>query len=106
MGRELVLSLLERGARVAAVDLSEGALNKTKELAGSNAQKLSLHVLNITDNQAVARLPEEVAAVHGPVDGLINNAGIIQPFVRLRNLNFEVAEKVMDVNFFGTLYMV
>lgn len=106
MGRELVLSLLERGARVAAVDLNEGALNKTKELAGSNSQRLSVHVLNITDNQAVARLPEDVAAIHGPVDGLINNAGIIQPFVRLRSLNFEVAEKVMDVNFFGTLYMV
>jgi short-subunit dehydrogenase len=106
MGRELVLNLLEKGARVAAVDLNEATLNETKELAGGNAQRLSLHVLNITDNEAVARLPEEVAAIHGPADGLINNAGIIQPFVRLRNLNFEVAEKVMDVNFFGTLYMV
>jgi short-subunit dehydrogenase len=106
MGRELVLNLLERGARVAAVDISESALNKTRELAGDKAAGLSLHVLNITDDKAVAQLPEEVISIHGSVDGLINNAGIIQPFVRLKDLNFDVAEKVMNVNFFGTLYMV
>ncbi|NLE33974.1 MAG: SDR family NAD(P)-dependent oxidoreductase [Bacteroidales bacterium] len=106
IGRELVLNLLDRGARVAAVDINEAALNETGNLAGSRAERLSVHVMNITDEKAVARLPEEVAAIHGSVDGLINNAGIIQPFVRLRDLNFEVAEKVMDVNFFGTLYMV
>lgn len=106
MGRELVLNLLEKGARVAAVDLNEAALSKTRELAGTKAGRLSVHLLNITDRTAVAKLPGEVVAIHGSVDGLINNAGIIQPFVRLRDLNFEVAEKVMDVNFFGTLYMV
>jgi len=106
IGRELVLNLLDRGARVAAVDLNEAALNETVSLAGGNAGRLSVHILNITDFKAVAKLPEEVIAIHGSVDGLINNAGIIQPFVRLKDLNFEVAEKVMDVNFFGTLYMV
>ncbi len=106
IGRELVLNLLGMGARVAAVDINKATLDETKILAGVKARMLSLHVINIADEKAVARLPEEVVSIHGSVDGLINNAGIIQPFVRLKDLNFDVAEKVMNVNFFGTLYMV
>lgn len=37
IGRELVLNLLDRGARVAAVDLNETALGETRNLAGSRA---------------------------------------------------------------------
>jgi short-subunit dehydrogenase len=46
-----------------------------------------------------------VIARHGAVDGLINNAGIIQPFVRVNDLEYEAIERVMNVNFYGTLYM-
>ena len=66
---------------------------------------VSTHVLNITDRAEVERLPELVIARHGAVDGLINNAGIIQPFVRVKDLDYEAIERVMNVNFYGTLYM-
>lgn len=105
MGRELVLNLLSRGARVAAVDVNEEALKETSELAGERRNNLSTHVVDITDRDAVARLPEHVVAEHGTVDGLINNAGIIQPFVRVNDLQFDAIERVMNVNFYGTLYM-
>jgi len=105
MGRELVLNLLSRGARVAAVDVNEEALKETSELAGERRNNLSTHVVDITDRDAVARLPEQVVAEHGAVDGLINNAGIIQPFVRVNHLEFDAIERVMNVNFYGTLYM-
>lgn len=41
----------------------------------------------------------------GSVDGIINCAGIIQPFVRLNDLEYAAIDRVMDVNFRGTLYM-
>ena len=53
----------------------------------------------------MAALPEEVERVHGQVDGLINNAGIIQPFKRLLDLDEAATERVMRVNFWGTLHM-
>jgi short-subunit dehydrogenase len=106
IGRQLVLQLLDRDARVAAVDINEAALLETARLAGDQAKNLSTHTLSITDEAAVARLPEEIIARHGVIDGLINNAGIIQPFVKLRNLDFAVIKKVIDVNFYGTLYMI
>jgi len=106
IGRELVLNLLAKGARVAAVDINEAALKETTSLAGDNVNNLSTHILNITDNPAVDKLPQEVINTHGEVDGIINNAGIIQPFVRISDLDFSAIERVMDVNFYGTLYMV
>lgn len=105
IGRELVLNLLSRGARVAAVDINESALQETIKLAGDKKDKLSTHVVNITDKAAVESLPEQIISRHGAVDGIINNAGIIQPFVRVYDLDYAAIERVMNVNFYGALYM-
>lgn len=105
IGRELVLQLLNSGARVAAVDIDEKALEETRSLAGVLAERLSLHALNITDRTAVEALPASVLATHGSVDGLINNAGIIQHFVRFNDLLMSEIERVMNVNFYGTVYL-
>lgn len=98
MGRELTLQMVQRGARVAAVDLDEESLEQTKSIATKNVENF---VLNVTDQQAIKALPEKVIASFGQVDGLVNNAGIIQPFVKISELTREQAEKVMDVNFWG-----
>ncbi len=104
MGRALVLLLLERGARVAAVDVSAERLQETAALAGAG-ERLSTHVLDITDRSAVEALPGSVVAVHGVVDGLINNAGIIQPFVPVAEMDDATIDRVMGVNFYGTLHL-
>ncbi len=105
IGRELVLNLLGRGARVAAIDISEAALQETVGLAGGAADRLSTHVVDITQREAVEALPTAVISAHGQVDGIINCAGIIQPFVKLNALDYDAIERVMNVNFWGTTYM-
>lgn len=105
IGQATVHELLARGAQVAAVDLNEQGLQETAEQAGDEAQ-LSIHALNVTDREAVLALPDRVITHHGAVDGLINVAGIIQPFVHVKDLEFEQIERVMDVNFWGTVTMV
>lgn len=105
IGRELVLALLKKGARVAAIDISEKNLLETVEAAGSLRDRLSTHIVNIADRSVVATLPAAVIAVHGAVDGVINNAGIIQRFVRFKDLELAEIERVMNVNYYGTLYM-
>ncbi|MBN7812771.1 SDR family oxidoreductase [Algoriphagus sp. H41] len=104
MGRELSIQLVQKGAKVALVDIQEEGLQETASLAGKD--QVSLHVVNITDRDTVNQLPAEVIASHGAVDGIINNAGIIQPFVDVKDLDYAVIEQVMNVNFYGTLYMV
>jgi short-subunit dehydrogenase len=105
MGREVTLQLLARGARVAAVDLSEVGLAETATLAGAASGKLTTHALNVADRDAVLALPDAVIAAHGQVDGLFNVAGIIQPFVKINELGFDVIERVMNVNFWGVVNM-
>ena len=105
MGRELTLALLRRGARVAAVDVRPEGLEETAVLAVAG-ERLSTHVLDITDRTACEALPDEVIAHHGSVDGLINNAGIIQPFVTIEDLDYATIERVLNVNLMGTIHMV
>jgi short-subunit dehydrogenase len=105
IGRELVLQSLARGARVAAVDLRGESLEQLRSGIGTEAG-LSTHVADITDRARVAALPDEVATALGAVDGLINNAGIIQPFVRIAELSHDTIDRLIDVNLHGTLNMV
>jgi len=105
IGRELVLNLLSRNARVAAVDIDESALEETNALSGPVGERLSTHIVDITDRDAVSALPEQIIAQHGAIDGIINNAGIIQPFVRINDLEYAAIERVMTINFYGTLHV-
>ena len=105
MGRELTLLLLKKGARVAAADINEATLKETASLAGELQGMMSTHVLNITDRDAVSKFPEAVIAAHGAVDGIFNNAGIIQRFVKINDLDFKEMERVFNVNFWGMVNM-
>ena len=104
VGRELALTLLNKGARVAAVDISQEGLNKTYALSGKN-KKLSMHTINIADQEAVKALVKTVIEYHGQVDGVINNAGIIQPFISVDEIDMDKINRILNVNFYGTLYM-
>lgn len=103
MGRQLCIQLVEKGAEVAMIDLNEKTLKETENLIGS--ARVSTHVLNVTDKENVDKLPESIISKHGVVDAIINNAGIIQPFIRIKDLDFDVIDRIFDVNLKGTLYM-
>jgi NAD(P)-dependent dehydrogenase (short-subunit alcohol dehydrogenase family) len=99
MGREITLELVRRGARVIAVDMHQSSVEETAKLAGSAVTPFTL---DVTDRAAVAALPAQV----GTIDVLINNAGIIQPFVPIKDLTIQQAEKVMNVNFYGPFTLI
>jgi short-subunit dehydrogenase len=105
IGRALTMALLARGARVAIIDRNEESLQETAKIVGPNIEKISLHTLDITNLKEVQALPDKIIQIHGAIDGLINNAGIIQPFIPISELSYEAIEKVMQVNFYGTLYL-
>ena len=106
IARELTLQMLARGARVAAIDLNAAGLEETKKLAGVNADRISVHAVDISNRDLVSALPEAIIGAHGQVDGLINVAGIIQPFVRINDLEFDAIDRVINVNLYGTINTV
>lgn len=105
MGRELVLNLLSKNSKVIAIDINQNGLQETVALAGTKKDKLSTFVVDITSRAAVEALFQQAIAQFGFVDGIINNAGIIQPFIKVNELGYEAIERVMNVNFYGTLYI-
>jgi short-subunit dehydrogenase len=106
MGRSITYNLLDKGATVVAIDRNAISLEETRGLCKSGADRLLTRVVDITDRQAVVTLRTELLEKLGGVDGLVNNAGIIQPFVPVSMLDDTAIERVMQVNFYGTLHMV
>ena len=106
MGREVTLELLRRGASVAGLDIKKEWLEDTTALAGSDSSRLATFPLDITDRKEVLALPEKIKKSLAEVDGLINVAGIIQPFVRINDLDFDDIDRVMNVNFHGPLNLI
>ena len=105
IGRAVVLELLRRGARVAAVDLRADGLEATVASADAG-DRLATFVVDITDREATGALPGQVIARFGAIDGVLNVAGIIQPFVPLIDLEVEAMERVIDVNLWGTIHVI
>ncbi|OJX71262.1 MAG: short-chain dehydrogenase [Micrococcales bacterium 73-13] len=105
IAREVVLQLLAKGARVAALDLREQGLAELTALADAG-ERLTTHVVDVTDRDAVEALPDAVRARHGAIDGVLNIAGIIHRFAPVSDLSLDEIRRVVDINFWGTVYVV
>ena len=106
LGREIVLELLKRGSQVAAVDIDENSLDQLVKDTLDYKDKLKTYSLNIMDFEQIISFKDEVLKDFKKVDGLINVAGVIQPFVKINDLDYDSIRRVMDINLYGTLYMV
>lgn len=106
IGRAVTLLLLKKGATVMAADRDENGLDETFKLANSYQEKLYLYPLNVADKKSVENLKDDLLKNHKALDGYINVAGIIHPFVKVNELAYDRIEKVLDVNLYGTIYMV
>jgi short-subunit dehydrogenase len=106
IGREVTLALLAGGGSVAGLDIKAPWLEDTATFAGKASTRFVPLEVDITDRKKVLALPARVTKALGPIDGLINVAGIIQPFVRVKDLDFDAIDRVMSVNFHGPLNLI
>ncbi len=94
----------QAGAKVAVVDINQEAGDKTVEkikVAGGFAQTF---LVDLTNQESVIECVNNIESTLGPIDVLVNNAG----WDRAGNFldtNKELWEKIVDINFFGVLYM-
>ncbi|MBQ6494725.1 MAG: SDR family oxidoreductase [Bacilli bacterium] len=104
VGKELTKQLLKKGGNVAAVDINEDNLNILKEEL--NNDKLKTYVVDMGSNDSIKQFRSEYIKDYSDVDIIINNAGIIQPFVNVENIDDNTINKVMNVNFFGPVNLI
>jgi short-subunit dehydrogenase len=105
IGGAIVFALLKKGAKVVAIDLRQENLQQLKKRASKYGDSLNIYTLDITDRTSVQHFPETVIKSCGDIDGLINCAGVVQPFVKINDLDYKEIDKVMDINFYGLLYI-
>ncbi|MEU5594100.1 SDR family oxidoreductase [Streptomyces sp. NPDC020298] len=104
IGRATALAFAAAGARVVAVDRDAEAAARTAELSlPLGAPEAWAEPVDVSDEQAMEKLAERVAAEHGVVDVLVNNAGI-----GLSGSFFATTpddwRKVLDVNLWGVIH--
>jgi 2-hydroxycyclohexanecarboxyl-CoA dehydrogenase len=73
IGRATALRCARSGSHVIAVDIDEEAAAKTAQECGSEA---AFKRCDVSDANAVNELAETIEAERGPVDVLVNNAGV------------------------------
>lgn len=101
LGKATARLFAEHGARVAILDLDEGAARAAAADLGADHPGLACDVTDLAACRAVA---DRLAAEWGRIDILVNNAGITQPLKSLE-IQPEHYDAVLDVNLRGTLYM-
>ncbi len=74
IGREIVDVLVERGARVALVARSADTLEKI--VAATGTDQVAAFPRDLSDADALDGLLAHIETARGPVDALVNNAGI------------------------------
>ncbi len=104
IGRATAFAFAEAGARIVAVDRDAEGASRTAELARLiGAPDAWAEVVDVSDAQAMEKLAERVAADHGVVDVLVNNAGIGMSGSFL-STSAEDWKKVLDVNLWGVVH--
>ncbi|MCX4699476.1 SDR family oxidoreductase [Streptomyces sp. NBC_01373] len=104
IGRATAFAFAEAGARVVAVDRDAEAAVRTAELSRLlGAPESWAETVDVSDEQAMEKLAEKVAAEYGVVDVLVNNAGI-----GLSGSFFDTTpedwKKVLDINLWGVIH--
>jgi all-trans-retinol dehydrogenase (NAD+) len=97
IGRLMALDFAGRGARVAAWDLKAGALRELETEARQKGLSVRGMVCDASDRYAVYRQAEALQAEMGPVDILINNAGVVSGSTLLETPDERVL-KTIEVN--------
>jgi len=100
IGRATAGALVREGARVAVGDLDADLARRTAEELGPNAAAFAL---DVTDRASFERFVDAVDTQLGPVDVLVNNAGIMPlgPFVEEDDIT---ARRMVDINVHGVMH--
>src|SRR5579864_5672257 len=94
IGRATAAALIAQGARVGIGDIDAALVEQTASELGSGTIGLPL---DVTDRESFAAFLDEVERQLGPLDVLVNNAGImpIGPFVDETD---PTARRLLDIN--------
>lgn len=108
LGFAFAEDLAQAGARLALVDLNAEGLEQAENCLRKQGAEVRSYVANVTSEEEVSALFDNVQRDFGGIDGLINNAGITRDSLLVKRKGDEVQtmtkndwQQVIDVNLTG-----
>ena len=104
IGEHLALRLADQGAWLTLAARNAGQLEGVADQCRQRGGKAVAIPTDVAEQDQCKNLIERTMEEYGRIDTLVNNAGIglASRFIRLPNLS--LFEKVIQVNFFGSVY--
>ena len=104
IGRATAQMLAGQGATVVVADIAEGPADETVTLITDAGGSARAFVGDVGDEETCTALVAE-AAKDGRLDGLVNNAGIMDYFAGVADADTDLYRKVMRVNVDGPFFL-
>lgn len=104
IGCALAAELARRGARLALSDKDPAGLATTAGLARALGADVHTATVDVSDREAVRGWAAEVAAHHGVVHQLYNNAGVVAGARPVTEVDYADLEEVLAVNLWGVVH--
>ena len=101
IGKAMVESLITMGAKVATCGRNHDKIYSLQ--AEYPSAHLHTMVADVSNENDCRRFMETTIKVFGGIDILINNAGVSMRAL-VKETDIDVIKKVMDINFYGTVY--
>jgi 3-oxoacyl-[acyl-carrier protein] reductase len=108
LGFAFAQNLAEVGAKLALVDMNAEGLERAANTLREQGVDVRVYAVNVTSDEAVTALFDNVLKDFGRIDGLINNAGITRDGLLVKSKDGEIQkfktsdwQQVIDVNLTG-----
>uniref|UniRef100_A0A4Y0BK46 Short-chain dehydrogenase/reductase 3 n=1 Tax=Anopheles funestus TaxID=62324 RepID=A0A4Y0BK46_ANOFN len=105
LGRALCLRLAQEGCHVAVVDIDQAGAQRTVEDVRKLGVKAEAFLADIANYEAVERLRLDVETKLGPVDVLVNNAGLLA-ILSLTEGRASDLERIVNVNLLSHFWTI
>jgi NAD(P)-dependent dehydrogenase (short-subunit alcohol dehydrogenase family) len=103
LGRITALALAAAGAAVGIIARSAGELEETVGLIEAQSGTAMAHSADVSNEDQIGRAIQEVRRVLGPVDVLVNNAGVNGPISAFTEVDPQEWWRAVEINLGGAV---
>jgi NAD(P)-dependent dehydrogenase (short-subunit alcohol dehydrogenase family) len=105
IGRATALVLAEEGADVGVIDL-RSEVDETAAAIAKIGRRSAAAVCDVSDGEQVRQAVETIRRALGPIDVLVNNAGIVNNIAPLARMPRQAWDRELAVNLSGAFHLV
>ena len=101
LGRAIALTLAADGFAVAALDLDEASARETAQLVGVKGGRAAGYAADVSRAADLDRALGAAIGAFGPLEVMVNNAGILDGYFDVHEMDEALWRKVIDIDLTG-----